>query len=564
MNPDSEFAPDRTMAYDDGPDETAVGKASGPRYSLSNLHAAGGIGEIWLAHDHDLDRDVAVKKLLTERAPSEMTKVRFLREARITGQLDHPGVVPVYEICYDEATNLPYYTMRFLRGRTMTEAVRDYHVNRRERGPQLKSLLGLLNAFDIVCNTVAYAHSKGIIHRDLKCENVILGDYGEVVVIDWGLAKQYGRGEVAAEAVDLDAIRPAETVVGQILGTPAYMAPEQAAGETDAIGPAADVYGLSAILYEILCGQPPFIGTSTIEVLKQVKSSAPVRPSEVAPGIPAALEQICLKGLAKLPGERHASAEQLARAVRAWVSDLAERRQAEEERERFFALSQDLLAIVDADGRLGQVSPAWTALLGCERVALLGQPFLERIHGDNRAAAARNLEAAQAEQKATTFEAKAVHADGATRWVSWNVTPIARERSLYIVGRDITELKRSQQLFEGILQSAPDALVLINMQGRITLANRQAENIFGYTQEELLGQPIELLVPHRFREKHPLHVAGFFASSSFRPMGSGLALRGLRKDGSEFAAEISLSAIAMESSKLVAASVRDLSDREKQ
>jgi len=563
MIPDSDPAPDRTMGYDDGGSaEITVGK-SGPRYSLSNLHAAGGIGEIWLARDLDLDRDVAVKKLQTQQAPSEMTKMRFLREARITGQLDHPGVVPVYEICHDEVTGLPYYTMRFLRGRTLTVAVRDYHRERRDHGPQLKSLLGLLNAFDIVCNTVAYAHSKGIIHRDLKCENVILGAYGEVVVIDWGLAKQYGRGEVAAEAVDLDATRPAETVAGHILGTPAYMAPEQAAGEIDTIGPATDVYGLSAILYEILCGQPPFTGTSTIEVLKQVQQAKPVRPSEVAPGIPAALEQICLTGLAKLPGERHASAEHLARAVRAWVSELAERRQAEEERERFFALSQDLLAIVDAEGKLGQVGPAWTALLGCERDALLGRLFLDRIQSDDRTAAARNLEAAQAEQKPATFEAKAVHADGTTRWVSWNVTPIARERSLYIVGRDITELKRSQQLFEGILQSAPDALVLINVQGRITLANRQAENIFGYTQEELLGQPIEVLVPHRFRERHPAHVAGFFASSSFRPMGSGLALRGLRKDGSEFAAEISLSAITLESTKLVAASVRDLSGRGK-
>ena len=390
---------------------------------------------------------------------------------------------------------------------------------------------------------------------------MILGDYGEVVVIDWGLAKQYGCGEVAAEAVDLEAIRPAETVAGHILGTPAYMAPEQAAGMSDAISPATDVYGLSAILYEILGGQPPFTGTSTVEVLKQVQFATPERPSEVVPGIPAALEQICLTGLAKVPSERYASAVQLAKAVRAWVSELAERRQAEEERERFFALSQDLLAIVDADGRLGQVGPAWTALLGCERDALLGQPFIDRIHSDNRTATTRNLEVALAEQKATTFEAKAVHTDGTTRWVSWNVTPIARERALYIVGRDITELKRSQQLFEGILQSAPDALVLINAQGQIILANRQTENIFGYTQGELLGQPIELLVPHRFREKHPSQVAGFFASSSFRPMGSGLALRGLRKDGSEFAAEVSLSAIVMESTKLVAASVRDLSGR---
>ncbi len=166
------------------------------------------------------------------------------------------------------------------------------------------------------------------------------------------------------------------------------------------------------------------------------------------------------------------------------------------------------------------------------------------------------------EQKPATFEARALHVDRTARWVSWNVTPIARERSLYLVGRDIPDLKRSQQLFQGILQSAPDALIRINQEGRITLANCQAENIFGYTQEEIVGQPIELLIPHRFREKHPSNVAQFFTSSSFRPMGAGLSLRGLRKDGSEFAAEISLSAISVDSTKLVAAAVRDLSSRE--
>ncbi|VTR93501.1 serine threonine-protein kinase : Putative PAS/PAC sensor protein OS=Planctomyces brasiliensis (strain ATCC 49424 / DSM 5305 / JCM 21570 / NBRC 103401 / IFAM 1448) GN=Plabr_4306 PE=4 SV=1: Pkinase: PAS_4: PAS_9 [Gemmata massiliana] len=562
MNPESTAPLARTMGYE-GADPGAFRiRESGPRYVLGDLHAAGGIGEVWLARDLNLDRDVAVKKLQTHRAPTELAKLRFLREARITGQLDHPGVVPVYEICCDEVTGLPYYSMRFLRGRTLSEAVREHHRTRDARGSHLKSLVGLLNAFDIICNTVAYAHSRGIIHRDIKPGNVLLGDYGEVIVIDWGLAKQFGRAEVTAEAVNLDAVPQNETVAGQILGTPAYMSPEQAAGESDAVGPPADVYGLSAMLYEILCGRPPFTGANTVEVLKQVRSSAPLPPSEITPNVPTALEEICLKGLAKVPSERHASAEHLARAVRAWVSDLAERRQAEEERERFFALSLDLLAIIDADGRLVQVGPAWASLLGCARDALLGHPFLERIHEDDRPAVGNNLEAARTDQQPAAFESRAVHADGTTRWVSWNLTPIARERSLYLVGRDITDLKRSQQLFEGVLQSAPDALVLINAEGRITLANRQAENVFGYTREELLGQPIELLIPHRFREKHPSHVAKFFAASSFRPMGSGLALRGLRKDGREFAVEISLSALTLESTKLVAASVRDVSARE--
>ncbi len=557
MNPEDQHSPDKTLGYEAAADGALPAAANEQRYSLSNLHAAGGIGEIWLARDLELDRDVAVKKLHSQRIPSEMTQVRFLREARITGQLDHPGVVPVYEICRDPVTGLPYYTMRFLRGRTLTEEVRNYHHHQRP----LKVLFGLLNAFDIICNTVAYAHSKGIIHRDLKCENVILGDYGEVVVIDWGLAKQHDRSDVVTDPVDLRSVQPAETVAGQILGTPAYMAPEQAAGDSDAVGPSADVYGLSAILYEILCGRPPFAGTSTIEVLEQVKCASPAPPSELVPGVPPALEQICLKGLQKSPSDRHASAEQLGQAVRTWVSELAELRRSEAERERFFALSQDLLAIVDADGRLGQLSPAWRDSLGYNRDHLLGAPFVELMLDADRAGAAEALRTAHSEQQAVDFVTRTLRVDQTTRWVSWHITPMARERALYAVGRDITELKKSQLLFEGVLQSAPDALVLVNAAGRITLANRQTENIFGYSQHELIDQPIEILIPRRFRESHPEKVQRFFSSSSFRPMGSGLALCGLRKDGQEFPAEISLSAIELESTKLVAASIRDLSDR---
>jgi PAS domain S-box-containing protein len=129
------------------------------------------------------------------------------------------------------------------------------------------------------------------------------------------------------------------------------------------------------------------------------------------------------------------------------------------------------------------------------------------------------------------------------------------------VGRDITELKQSQQLFEGVLQSAPDAMVIINSDRRIVLTNRQMERVFGYTEEEMRGQPVELLVPERFRAHHPNHVADFFAKSTTRPMGAGLRLTGRHKDGREFPVDIAISPIATEAGKLVAASVRDMSDR---
>lgn len=542
----------------------AVGKAGG-RYLLSTLHAAGGIGEIWLARDADLHRDVAVKKLKSRKSGSEVAKRRFLREARITGQLNHPGVVPIYEICLDEATGQPYYSMRFLKGRTLTEAVKEYHEHRRSDGSDPQAFLGLLGAFGIVCNTIAYAHSNGIIHRDLKCENVILGDYGEVIVIDWGLAKELnseeGREAEAADQHDLDSASAIATQAGHVLGTPSYMAPEQAAGRSELVGPKTDVYGLCAILYEILCGQPPFVGSNVLEVMQRVQFATPIPPSELVAGIPETLEQICLQGLAKSPADRHASAEGLAKAVQGWVSDLAERRQSEEERERFFALSLDLLAIVDQEGHLRQVSPAWERLLGYDREKVVDRPFVELIYAEDSRSVTEHLEAAAKGQTVSMFEARALHSDGSYRWLSWNVTPIAKERSLYIVGRDITELKQSQQLFEGVLQSAPDAMVLVDRRGQIVMVNRQTERIFGYGQDEMLGQSIEMLVPERYRAQHPAQVARFFDSSSVRPMGSGAPLRAVRKDGQEFIAEVALSPIYTETGKLVAASVRDVSAR---
>jgi PAS domain S-box-containing protein len=542
------------------PGGLAASGRAGDRYSLSRLHAAGGIGEIWLARDADLQRDVAVKRLQSAKSDSTVDKIRFLREARITGQLDHPGVVPIYEICLDAANGQPYYSMRFLKGRTLTDAVKEYHEHRQAGRSDPQAFLGLLSAFCIVCNTVAYAHSKGIVHRDLKCDNVILGDYGEVVVIDWGLAKEIGTHEVATagKPADLTAASPAATLAGHVLGTPAYMAPEQAAGRLDLIGPATDVYGLCAILYEILCGRPPFQGRFVMEVLHKVQRQPPAPPSISAPGIPEALEQICLKGLAKAQAERHRSADALAKAVQTWVSELAERRQSEGERERFFALSLDLLAIIDDAGQLRQVSPAWERLLGYQRPQLVGRKFLDFVHAADRPAA---QQAVAADANARAFEARALHPDGSFRWISWNVTPIAKERCVYVVGRDITELKRSQQLFEGVLQSAPDAMILINRERQIVMANRQMERVFGYAQGELLGQPVEVLVPKQYRERHPDHVAGFFASASFRPMGAGLSLRGVRKDGVEFPADISLSPINTEAGLLVAASIRDVTER---
>jgi serine/threonine protein kinase len=292
-------------------------------YTLSRLHATGGIGRVWLARDATLGRDVALKELRPERVSDPSVTARFLKEAQVTGQLEHPGVVPIYEVVRRPSDQAPFYTMRFVRGRTLAEAAAAYHqlLARGEAGRlELRELLG---AFVGICNAVAYAHSRGVLHRDLKPQNVVLGDYGEVVVLDWGLAKLMDQAEADGEAAPpVVASSEAEaTVHGQMLGTPAYMAPEQAEGRLDLLGPATDTYGLGAIMYEILTGKPPFAGSETADVLRQVIQDVPAKPSTLAKAVPPALEAICLKALTKKTGQRYTTAKELANDVQRWLAD---------------------------------------------------------------------------------------------------------------------------------------------------------------------------------------------------------------------------------------------------
>jgi eukaryotic-like serine/threonine-protein kinase len=293
------------------------------RYTLTRLHAQGGIGQVWLAHDEDLGRDVALKELRPDRGDSPLATARFLEEARITGQLEHPGIVPVYELVQPR-DGRPCYAMRFVGGRTLAEAIREYHRRRAagEAGPL--DLRELLTAFVGVCNAVAYAHSRGVLHRDLKPQNVALGDFGEVLVLDWGLAKVVGRAEEPTSLLPV-ALGPAEgsdrTQQGQVIGTPAYMAPEQAEGRLDRVDRRSDVYGLGAILYEILAGRPPFAGADAAEVSRRVVQEPPVPPRVFVAATPLALEAVCLRALAKKPADRYGSAPELASEIRHYLAD---------------------------------------------------------------------------------------------------------------------------------------------------------------------------------------------------------------------------------------------------
>jgi serine/threonine-protein kinase len=295
-----------------------------PRYAMLRLAGIGGIGRVWLARDSSLGREVALKELRPDRADPGFWD-RFVREAQVTGQLEHPGIVPVYEVSRRPSDNQPFYTMRFVRGRTLSDAIAAYH-ERRKRGQagrlELRELLG---AFVQVCQALAYAHSRGVLHRDLKPHNVALGDFGEVMVLDWGLAKVSAETEPAgegrvAQTVVLDTEQDA-TQAGEALGTPQYMAPEQADGRPDLMNVRTDVYGLGAILYHLLTGEPPFDGDQTPRILDRVRHDAPRRPRELAPEAPRPLEAVCLKALAKRREDRYPTAKALADDVQRYLAD---------------------------------------------------------------------------------------------------------------------------------------------------------------------------------------------------------------------------------------------------
>jgi serine/threonine-protein kinase len=318
--PQSEALPDGV-----GPAAPAGGSAPlvGARYRPLTLHAQGGLGEIFLARDEELSREVALKRMRRPHAGDAESRRRFLREGEITGGLEHPGIVPVYGLTRD-ADGQPCYAMRFIRGQNLAEAIARLHATA-AAGRDL-ALRQLLARFVVVCNTVAYAHSRGVVHRDLKPANIMLGDYGETLVVDWGLAKRVGAaGAAPPPGPDGLPRSPLDgqdgTGTGELLGTPAFMSPEQAAGQNEAVGPASDIYGLGATLYAVLTGRPPFGGDSVAEVLQRVQGGDFPPPRQLRPGTPRALEAICLKAMAREPSARYTTALELAADLERWLAD---------------------------------------------------------------------------------------------------------------------------------------------------------------------------------------------------------------------------------------------------
>ena len=307
-------APEPSLAPAAPPPEASVPPAPAPpppppedraRYAWLAEIGAGGLGRVWAARDERLGRTVAVKEL---RADQPAARTRFLREAKVTADLQHPGIVPVYDVgCWPDTA--PFYTMRRVEGQTLEEVI--------DAASDLDARLALLPRALAAADAVAFAHARGVVHRDLKPANVLVGGYGETVVIDWGLATApaaapAGEGEAAAS------VARGLTLAGSVLGTPGYMPPEQARGEP--VDARADVYALGAILYHMLAGVPPHTGPDTIAALEAVLAGPPPPLDAVEPATPRDLLALVGKAMERDPGRRYPDAGALAHDLRAFLS----------------------------------------------------------------------------------------------------------------------------------------------------------------------------------------------------------------------------------------------------
>jgi len=289
------------------------------KYSRKLDPKQGGMAIVWKAYDGRLQREVAYKEIRPEHSGDSGIRAMFLHEAQVTGQLEHPNIIPVYELGDVTDVERPFYTMQYVDGMTLTEVIRGHHDSANDRLTR-EGLSSLLNIFLKVSNAVAYAHSRGVVHRDLKPDNVMVGNFGEVLVLDWGLAKVISANETDLPAVRSASTRPFQTEVGVRKGTPAYWAPEQQQGQVELIDQRTDVYGLGSVLYEILTDRAPHarIGDSKDST---VSAGTVVTPRTVERYVPPALDGICNKAMAKKRSERYSTANEMAHDIERYLMD---------------------------------------------------------------------------------------------------------------------------------------------------------------------------------------------------------------------------------------------------
>ena len=381
--------PETMVSVDDAEDHSA---RIGDYDDLGEL-GQGGMGSVRLVRDRKMNRRLAMKIIHPNLLNHRTAASRFLEEAQICAQLQHPNIVPVHDLGTLPDGRL-YFTMKEIRGRSLANVIQRVHAAVKD-GRFYPTSDGwtfrrLIDVFHQVCQAVGYAHSKGVLHRDLKPENIMVGEFGEVLVVDWGIAKVVGAVDRAAEAGEFDFVTSSRLVsqatkMGQVAGTPAYMAPEQARGEINKLNVQTDVYALGAILYEILSGQAPYKGPSLVDVIEQVISGPP--PSVSTPSqlqgeqallsfdemsdeldlqVPKALINACEVAMSRLQSGRYKSADELADIIRIWLEGAKKRdealaivRETEQLAEQSSLLKEESEALLKKASEGLKQLPAW-------------------------------------------------------------------------------------------------------------------------------------------------------------------------------------------------------------
>jgi serine/threonine protein kinase len=308
------------------PPQTVEQKPKVKRYRSLKLIASSRMSEIYLVRDQRLNRDIVAKVLSPKLRNDAKAKSRFIREINIISQLQHPGIVTIYDrgTCSDER---PFYMMQFIDGRTLDEVIREHHQLRatQENRPEIaRKLRQLVQRVIDLCTTMGYVHNQGFLHRDLKPSNVMIGSFGETILLDLGLAKNQFERQTDFLEGDLNDHGPELTREGAILGTPEYMSPEQASGSFLEMRETSDIYSLGAILYKVLTGHLAIHPTADYrKTLAYVLRGEFDPPRSIKPEIPLDLEAITLKAMSLDPQDRYQSALEMADDLRRWLADEA-------------------------------------------------------------------------------------------------------------------------------------------------------------------------------------------------------------------------------------------------
>lgn len=335
-NPESEFEPTLDVCRDSKAADQRISPSTNEqhRYQLLHRHAKGGSGQVSVAIDQKFGRTVAYKEISDERTDEQSVRNLFLREAEVTANLEHPGIVPIYDVGYRQ-NGSPFYAMRFIEGQSLRVAIRDFHrghrnSNRLEWQQELRTLIGRL--ID-VCNAMEYAHSKGVLHRDIKPANVMLGPFGETLIVDWGLAGQVGTSvdsdcpPLQANTLIKDSTNTGESgglgsTSFAAVGTVGYMSPEQSVrGNAQCF--TADIYSLGATLYTILTGRVSLKCDELSELQRRLHSSDFPAPDKSEKRTPGPLNAICQKAMSVVPEDRYQSVAEFSESLRCWLSDQA-------------------------------------------------------------------------------------------------------------------------------------------------------------------------------------------------------------------------------------------------